>query len=55
VAHGNAQPRVEAGMDLNGAIPANLLPFRDDLSIDEEAYRKHLHTLATTPGVVGVT
>jgi 4-hydroxy-tetrahydrodipicolinate synthase len=42
-------------MDLNGVVPANLLPFRDDLSIDEDAYRRHLHTLATTPGVVGVT
>lgn len=42
-------------MNLHGVIPANLLPFRPDLSIDEDAYRKHLHTLATTPGVVGVT
>ncbi len=42
-------------MNLNGVIPANLLPLREDLSIDEDAYRKHLRALVTTPGVVGIT
>lgn len=42
-------------MKLDGVIPANILPLREDLSIDEAAYRKHLHSLAVTPGVVGVT
>lgn len=40
---------------MHGVIPANILPLRADLSIDEDAYRKHLHTLAATPGVTGVT
>lgn len=42
-------------MNLHGVIPANILPFRQDLSIDEDAYRKHLRVLADTPGVVGIT
>jgi len=35
-------------------MPANILPFRADLSIDEPAYRKHLRWLADTPGVTGI-
>jgi len=46
---------VEADVDLNGVIPANLLPLHADLSIDAEAYRRHLDSLATIPGVVGIT
>lgn len=42
-------------MRLDGIIPANVLPLREDLSIDEAAYRGHLATLAATPGVVAVT
>src|SRR5581483_99620 len=34
--------------------PANLLPFRADLSIDEPAYRRHLRWLADTRGVTGL-
>jgi 4-hydroxy-tetrahydrodipicolinate synthase len=37
-----------------GVMPANLLPFRADLSIDEPAYRRHLRWLADTPGVTGL-
>ncbi len=37
-----------------GIMPANILPFRADLSIDEPAYRKHLRWLADTPGVTGI-
>ena len=37
-----------------GVMPANLLPFRADLSIDEPAYRRHLRWLADTRGVTGL-
>ncbi len=38
----------------SGCIPANLLPFRADLEIDEPAYRAHLRWLADTRGVTGI-
>ncbi len=38
----------------SGIMPANLLPFRADLSIDEPAYRRHLRWLADTRGVTGL-
>lgn len=38
----------------SGCMPANLLPFRADLEIDEPAYRKHLRWLADAPGVTGI-
>jgi 4-hydroxy-tetrahydrodipicolinate synthase len=38
----------------SGAMPANLLPFRDDLSIDEPSYRRHLRWLADVPGVTAI-
>ena len=38
----------------SGCMPANLLPFRPDLEIDEPAYRKHLRWLADAPGVTGI-
>ena len=38
-----------------GVIPANLLPFNADLSIDESAYRRHLRDLAETRGVTAIT
>lgn len=34
-----------------GAIPANLLPFNEDLSFDEVNYRRHLSWLADVDGV----
>jgi 4-hydroxy-tetrahydrodipicolinate synthase len=37
-----------------GVMPANLLPFRADLSIDEPAYRGHLRWLADVRGVSGL-
>src|SRR2546423_1479854 len=37
-----------------GIMPANILPFAGDLSIDEPAYRRHLRWLADTPGVTGI-
>ena len=30
----------------HGVIPAVLLPFTDDLSIDEKSFRKHLRDVA---------
>ena len=38
----------------SGVMPANLLPFKADLSIDEGAYRRHLRWLADTRGVTGI-
>jgi 4-hydroxy-tetrahydrodipicolinate synthase len=41
-------------LKFSGVLPANLLPFRADLAIDEEAYRVHLRWLVDAPGVTGV-
>jgi 4-hydroxy-tetrahydrodipicolinate synthase len=38
----------------SGIMPANILPFKADLSVDEAAYRKHLRSLADTRGVTGI-
>jgi len=38
-----------------GVIPAVLLPFHDDLSIDEAAYRAHLRDVAAVEGLSAVT
>lgn len=38
-----------------GVIPAALLPFFDDYSIDEASYRKHLRDLAGVGGITAVT
>jgi 4-hydroxy-tetrahydrodipicolinate synthase len=38
----------------SGVMPANILPFKADLSIDETAYRRHLRWLADTRGVTGI-
>ena len=38
----------------SGVMPANLLPFKADLSIDDNAYRRHLRWLADTRGVTGI-
>jgi 4-hydroxy-tetrahydrodipicolinate synthase len=39
----------------HGVIPAVLLPFYTDLSIDEAAFRKHLADVAATPGISAIT
>jgi len=39
----------------HGVIPAVLLPFHDDLSIDEAAYRAHLRDVAAVEGLSAVT
>ena len=41
-------------LKFSGIMPANILPFKADLSVDEPAYRKHLRWLADTPGVTGI-
>jgi len=38
----------------SGAIPANLLPFNEDLSFDEPNYRRHLEWLAAVEGVPAI-
>ncbi len=38
-----------------GVIPACLLPFDDDLNIDEAAYRKHLRDVAAVDGLSAIT
>ena len=39
----------------HGVIPAVLLPFHEDLSIDEAAYRAHLRDVAAVEGLSAVT
>ena len=39
----------------NGVIPAILLPFDDDLSIDERAFRSHIRDVGATEGVSALT
>src|SRR6516225_4865588 len=39
----------------NGVIPAVLLPFAEDLSIDESAFRKHLTDVAGVEGLTAIT
>jgi len=38
-----------------GVIPACLLPFHDDLSIDEGSYRRHIAQVSATPGISAIT
>jgi 4-hydroxy-tetrahydrodipicolinate synthase len=38
-----------------GVIPACLLPFKEDLSIDEGTFRKHLRHVAAVPGLSALT
>ncbi|WP_066273507.1 dihydrodipicolinate synthase family protein [Hydrogenophaga palleronii] len=37
-----------------GVIPAALMPFHDDLSIDETALRSHIKDIADTPGISSI-
>jgi 4-hydroxy-tetrahydrodipicolinate synthase len=41
-------------LTFSGIMPANILPFKADLTVDEPAYRQHLRWLADTPGVTGL-
>ena len=42
------------GFTFSGIIPANLLPFKDDYSVHEKDYRKHLSWLADVSGVTAI-
>src|ERR1700710_878870 len=44
-----------AGYLPNGVIPAILLPFNDDLSIDERSFRSHIRDVAATEGLSALT
>src|SRR5579872_1692789 len=39
----------------HGVIPAVILPFTDDLAIDEKGFRKHLQDIAAVEGLSAVT
>src|SRR5262250_229214 len=39
----------------HGVIPAVLLPFHDDLTIDEKSFRAHLRDVGATPGISAIT
>jgi 4-hydroxy-tetrahydrodipicolinate synthase len=39
----------------HGVIPAVLLPFHDDLAIDEKSFRRHLRDVAAVKGLSAVT
>jgi 4-hydroxy-tetrahydrodipicolinate synthase len=39
----------------NGVIPAVLLPFAEDLAIDEKSFRKHLRDVAAIEGLSAIT
>ena len=42
------------GLKFHGSMPANLLPFRTDYSVNEKDYRRHLSWLADAPGVTAI-
>ena len=44
-----------ANFEPKGVIPACLLPFHTDLSIDEKSYRKHLQDVAAVRGLSAIT
>jgi 4-hydroxy-tetrahydrodipicolinate synthase len=44
-----------ASYNPHGVIPAILLPFNDDLSIDERAFRGHIRDVAATEGLSALT
>src|ERR1700685_1453544 len=39
----------------HGVIPAVILPFTDDLAIDEKGFRKHLSDVAAADGLSAIT
>jgi 4-hydroxy-tetrahydrodipicolinate synthase len=41
-------------LKFSGCMPANLLPFNEDYSIDEKNYRRHLSWLANIPKVTAI-
>src|SRR5262249_2286558 len=51
---GPPMPRHESYVP-HGVIPAVLLPFNDDLTIDEKSFRAHLRDVGATPGISAIT
>ena len=47
--------KAQTGYLPQGVIPAVLLPFHDDLSIDEAGYRAHLRDVAAVTGISAIT
>jgi 4-hydroxy-tetrahydrodipicolinate synthase len=47
--------KTKQSFDPQGVIPACLLPFHADLSIDEKSYRKHLRDVAGITGISAIT
>lgn len=41
-------------LPLRAVVPAALQPFRDDLSLDREGFRRHVEGLAAIPGVTAI-
>ncbi len=41
-------------LEFRGVMPANLMPFHEDLSINEKDYRRHLSWLANAPGITAI-
>src|SRR5262245_60285315 len=39
----------------HGVVPAVLLPFHDDLSIDDKSFRRHLRDVAAVKGLSAIT
>src|SRR6201997_1060200 len=50
----SAMPR-HSGYIPHGVIPAVLLPYHDDLSIDERSFRAHLREVAAVQGLSAIT
>jgi 4-hydroxy-tetrahydrodipicolinate synthase len=46
---------MKSDLVLSGVIPANLLPFDENLNIDEINYRRHIRYIIDTDGVTGLT
>ena len=46
---------VTTNFEPKGVIPAVLLPFKADLSIDEASYRKHLRDVSAVRGISAIT
>ena len=46
---------MQGGYVPHGVIPAVLLPFHDDLSIDEPSFRRHLQDVASVRGITALT
>src|SRR5260370_30621629 len=51
---GRAMPR-HVNYVPHGVIPAALLPFDNDLAIDEASFRKHLRDVASVEGLSAIT